>query len=441
MITPKICLIGDIVVDVTLKTSTTDIKLRMGGIIHAARCLWSLDIPFAVAYFAPNYLDEQIVEYLTSLSCQDIFKLGEVTGAPYVFLIQEVKEIGDQGYEFLLRDSIKVQYDEISLDKLYQTKYEDYFLITGNYNAESIINNLKGRIHIDVANNVENIDFFNQCKQKLDTIFISTSSGIFTKLYQDDFESFANNFKSHTQKLILKENRGGSRAIDFTNMETLHIPAQTKPIMHSVGVGDVYDCVYVGSHQNMSLYKALILSSWIATEYAVTTFPDDFKTSVTRIISDSEDLDKMGGVLLPWENRKKINIYIAAPDFDFIETLPIEKLVNALNYHNFNPRRPIKENGQMEENASKSRKVELFTQDMALLEECSILVAVLLYDDPGTLIEIGLSSAKGIPTIVYDPYKQANNCMLTELPDLVSSNLDEIISEVFIKSSILNNNE
>lgn len=30
--------------------------------------------------------------------------------APYVFLIGEAKEVGDQGYEFLLRDHIEISY-------------------------------------------------------------------------------------------------------------------------------------------------------------------------------------------------------------------------------------------------------------------------------------------------------------------------------------------
>ena len=47
------------------------------------------------------------------------------------------------------------------------------------------------------------------------------------------------------------------------------------------------------------------------------------------------------------------------------------------------------------------------------------------------LLRLGLAAANNIPTLVYDPFKIAKNCMLTELPNLVSSDLDEIIAEVF----------
>src|SRR5688572_17656383 len=95
----KICLIGDVVVDVTLKSTNSPLKLRMGGVVHTARCLWAMGIPFSVRYFAPSYLTSQITTYLTSLGCNDAVKLGDVSGAPYVFLIEEAKETGDQGYE------------------------------------------------------------------------------------------------------------------------------------------------------------------------------------------------------------------------------------------------------------------------------------------------------------------------------------------------------
>lgn len=212
-----------------------------------------------------------------------------------------------------------------------------------------------------------------------------------------------------------------------------------RSVIHSVGVGDVFDAIYVTSHfLGDDLQKKMVLSSWIAAEYAVTTFPDDFKKGVSRVLkSDINELVKLSGVSLPWEFRRFINIYIAAPDFSFVDVALIDQLDKALSYHNFIPRRPIKENGQMEEGASKARKQELFAKDMEILQECALLIAVLLYNDPGTLIELGYAAAKGIPTIVYDPYNIATNCMLTELPDILTDDLDEVLTEVFIKSANL----
>jgi hypothetical protein len=54
-----------------------------------------------------------------------------------------------------------------------------------------------------------------------------------------------------------------------------------------------------------------------------------------------------------------------------------------------------------------------------------------LYEDPGTMIEIGMAIERRMPVIVYDPYRRAENLMLTQLPDRVSSDLDVVISAVF----------
>lgn len=423
-------IIGDIVVDVTLKTLIEPYKLRLGGIAHAARGAWALGSKYHIGFFAPRYLDDSIKDYFLKHGCETQTKLGEVSGAPYVFLIAEVKEVGDQGYEFLLRDHIEISYSKQPINIGAET---DVLFISGNYSFKTIFENLNNEsIHIDLANNVQHLDELKQLGKVFSTIFLSTSSALFKDNFSKDFRKFAELFRPFCKRLVLKENRGGSRGFDFTTDDVVEIPSQTQPIVHSVGVGDVFDATYVIHCHDYSFKEALVISSWIATEYALTTFPDDFMTAVQRFKNVSvQDLIGLGGVFIPWERRKAINIYIAAPDFDFINTSEIDRLASSLVYHNFSPRRPIKENGQMEPNAEKARKKELFDKDMSLMNECKILVAVILNNDPGTLVEIGFAMGIGMPAIVYDPYNLANNCMLSELPTLVSDNLDEVVSEVF----------
>jgi nucleoside 2-deoxyribosyltransferase len=177
---------------------------------------------------------------------------------------------------------------------------------------------------------------------------------------------------------------------------------------------------------------ALAYSSSVAAEYAATTFPDDFKQGVDRSLSIPPDvISQLKGVSLPWEDRPQHHIYIAAPDFDYVDRTPIDRLVEALRYHNFSPRLPVREHGQMGVRADRARKRQLCAADLRLLDECSILIAVLIENDPGTLIEIGIAVERGMPVVVYDPYSRADNLMLTELPSLVSPNLDSVISTVF----------
>lgn len=428
-----ICLVGDILTDVTLATANTPLKMRLGGIVHAARALWAMDVEYAVAYFAPAYMDCHIEMFLKEHNCKTIIKLGEVTNCPYTILIQEAKEVGNQGYEFLYHDGIDIAYNVNALKEL--NNFDELMFISGNYDMNSVLSYIGSdiKLHCDVANNVNYVMELPKDRM-FETLFISTSSSIFRNQYTD-FNSFCELLKPFAKRIVLKENRGGSRVLDVTFGRTYQIPSQTSPITHSVGVGDVYDVVSITGPYD-SYQDQLFLASWVAMEYALTTFPDNFKNSVKSILkAPMEDIKAQGGCILPWDVRQKCQIYIAAADFSFVDTKQIDILCDSLEYHHFVARRPIKENGQMSEGADKKERLGLFCADMCLLGECNMLIAVLLYNDPGTLIEIGLAAQRGLPTLVYDPYKIADNCMLTELPTLISSDLDVILAKVFTEYS------
>ncbi len=144
-----------------------------------------------------------------------------------------------------------------------------------------------------------------------------------------------------------------------------------------------------------------------------------------------EQLGQLRSVALPWEDRRAHNVYIAAPDFDYLDRTEIERLVSALRYHNFTPRRPIQENGQASPDATTAQKRQMCYADIALLKECSLVVAVLLNDDQGTLVEVGYALGRDIPVVVYDPYELTDNLMLAHAPEAVSPHLDEVVGAIF----------
>jgi hypothetical protein len=256
------------------------------------------------------------------------------------------------------------------------------------------------RIYLDAAYDVKDVTHLRKSLgRKFESLILSTSSDLFL----DSFDGNINHlFESITKgeiakTLLFKENRGGSRLFSEDG-SVKSVGAQLRPIVHSVGVGDVYNVVFAALRSNsFSDEEALAYASFIAAEYASTTYPDDFKTAVQNSLKIArQDAVRLKGVILPWEKRKQTQVYIAAPDFDYMNRQPIEDVFKALKYHNFSPRRPVKENGQIKPEDSASRRFDVFNQDMKLLNECHILVAVLIDNDPGTFIEIGLSSEKGL---------------------------------------------
>jgi nucleoside 2-deoxyribosyltransferase len=435
---PKLCLIGQVLVDVTLSNIYEPIKLRLGGIFHAARALWAMDVPYELVYIAPAYLSQQINDFAHHHGAATVKHIGEVKGSPNVVLIQEAKESGPQGYEFLLRDEHRCALDISELKRVAKDKdITDVVIFPGGFDLSLILKAFvtsKAKIHIDISYGVEKVRELAVLGRRFEVVALSTSSDLFLHKYKGKVNKLcADLLKNVTNTVLFKENRGGSRFFKQDSLDhPTKVPAQVRPIVHSVGVGDCFDVVFVAQRYRVSDDAALAYASFIATEYASTTFPDDFKRGVCRTLSMSpEIISQLKGISLPWEDRPQHPVYIAAPDFDYLDRTPIDRVVESLRYHNFVPRLPVRENGQMGLSASRSQKQQLCEADLRLLNECSMVVAVLLENDPGTLIEIGIAVERGIPVVVYDPYEKAENLMLTELPSLVSSSLDLIISKVF----------
>ena len=425
----KFCILGHIFNDITLKSAATPlIKMRLGGIVHAARGMYAVGEEYSVAYFAPSYLDSHIENYLKEIGCAEIIKLGNVTNSPNTVLIQEVQEVGDQGYNFLLNENVEVVYNNSQLAKL--DKFEKILLFAGDFDMSMIMrHNTQAQYYLDITNDVECLADLGGFHFR--TIFLSTSSTLFKSDYSN-IDSLVNDCQNICEQFVLKENRGGSRAYDYAVKKIVSTPSMTVPVVHSVGVGDVFDTILAIYDQCSPFEHNLLNASYVAAEYAQTTFINDFRTMAQHYLNlPIEDKLKHDGVLLPWDVRKGINIYIAAPDFDFVDTKPIDFICQALEYHNFTPRRPIKENGQMSKEAGKVENQKLFQSDMVLMGSCQMTLAVLLYNDPGTLIEIGIAAERGMPVLVYDPFSIADNCMLTEIPKVVSADADKIISELF----------
>ena len=434
----KILLVGQVFVDVTLDVEKIDdTKLRLGGITHAARGLWSIDQPYTSAYLAPEYLTTQVEDYFSKIGCTGINKIGNIVGCPNIQLIKNSKETGSQIYRNILHEHTKISYNHSTFVDLFESDtFSRVLIFPGAFPIDDMLQYLDKKnveVILDINyldNPIESLKSFDR---KFEAIFLSTSSQIFLNQCKKSINILSDVLRPRCDKLIFKENRGGTRYFDFGKNQLKNIPSFTRTISHSIGVGDCFDAIYCSLFDNnYSDEKSLKYASLIASEYAATSFPEDFKAAVQAWCKIScEEIYSLKGISVPFEEREKIDVYIAAPDFDYVDTVLIDELEESLKYHNFTPHRPIQENGQAQKNSSLLDKNKLLSADLDLLYSCKILVVVLLFDDPGTLIELGIAIEKRIPTIVYDPLNKAKNLFLTQLPKLVSSSLDEILTLIF----------
>lgn len=419
-------LVGDAVVDVTIPT-TGSRKLRLGGVCHAARALWAAGLPYHLAYIAPDYLLGSVERFAEAHAATTSLCVGGVSGAPNVLVVTDPTEAGPQGYEFLLRDERIVSMNEASLAG---QAGADVLLLAdaASLPAMRAVPD-SARLHVDADVGPDDV------RRMLDRVVSTYMTSTSDRPLRDAGSVAALSASvvgPAAERLLLKEGRGGARVVDANGEHA--IGAQLRPVVHSVGVGDAFDAVWLSLRTAMEDHLALAYASACAAVYASTTFPDALRASMTATLAiPPGEMDAMAAVRVPVEERSDVSIYIAAPDFDWVDRAPIDALAEALAYQGFAPRLPVRENGQLPSDAGTLERHTIIAADLELLAKCQLLVAVLLFDDPGTLVELGIAHERGIPTIVFDPYERAKNPFVRDLPVVCTSSLDEVVDAVFVQ--------
>jgi nucleoside 2-deoxyribosyltransferase len=431
MTNKPILIVGELFCDFTLTPAGSENKLRLGGVAHAARGLWAVDVAFAVAAVCPSYLRDAASSYLNDLGCIDFIDLGEVIGAPNVMVIGDPTEVGDQGYENLLRENKTVVLQDVSEEF---STYEDILVFPGAFDLIKVCQMLPigVQLHIDIAYDVRSASDLSQLAPNLETLFISTSSDLFLNIASEGIDGLRKNLDFLSPSfIVLKENRGGARIVQSSEGKIVDIPAILGTTVNSVGVGDAFSAIFLNFIAE-GVVAAGLKAARVSSAYAQTTFPDVFKKYVDRSLKLSiEQMTNLGGVSLSWEERPGYQIYLAAPDFSYADRRAIDDAVSSLQYHNFCVRRPVQENGELPKNANIGELSEAYRKDIELLSECALVFAIPTDRDPGTLVEIGLAIRMDIPVIVYDPCKESRNTMVIAGSTCYAHSLDECLNAVF----------
>jgi nucleoside 2-deoxyribosyltransferase len=433
----RFLVIGEVYTDVHLYAKSNGKSvLRLGGIFHSARSFDAFSQEYSLAVIAPSYLKESINKFSSELSVSHCFQIGVINNCPNVMLIADSLEAGDQGYNDILREqsvsSINVDELIIAIKKFKPT---DVIVYPGKFLLSPIletISKFKCRLHIDFQYGEVELSTISSLGITLDTFILSTSAKYFKEECNNESLQLVEQIESkYSKSILLKENRGGSRL--FLHQEKTWVTAPSFPVdtVHSVGVGDCYNSVFLKTrYQQDNIRFALKQAAYSASLYASTWIHDEFKELI-NFLPNKEELLSLSGIELPWEVRKEKHLYIAAPDFPDVDTTWIDNLCNVLVYHNFSPRRPVKENGLIRGNEPELQQLLAYEKDIKLLNDCSMLIAVLLNDDPGTYVEIGWMAKSGKPTVLFDPFKRSYNLFLRKTVTQVCYTLGEVIDAVY----------
>lgn len=423
-------IVGEVTIDFTMPSRNVEAKVRLGGIVHAARGLWAAGRSYSVGAFCPTYLAEQARKYLLEHGCEKFFLLGEVTGAPNLIAIADVQEVGHQGYEDILRDERTISFIG---DVAPLMEFDQIVVFPGRYDLNKVLQAAgpSACVTLDAAYDMGEASLRELANRRVSRLVLSTSSELFMGLASHDVTPLLELARQvGVAHLLLKENRGGSRLFDLRSGRAEHITATLDVTVNSVGVGDAFTAVF-GCFDG-TVRDAAWRGMQVATVYSQTTWPDDLRRDVQREFRLTVDnVRQLGGVTLPWHVRPMLPIYLAAPDFSYASRREIDVALFALEYHNFRVRRPVQENGEADPNAPLESLAPFFFKDVELLRECAAVFAIPLDRDPGTLVEMGMAMEMGKPVITYDPRHENRNTMVVQGSASYSADLDISLNAVF----------
>ncbi|MBI5268488.1 MAG: nucleoside 2-deoxyribosyltransferase [Burkholderiales bacterium] len=424
--------VGEVFVDLVIPGPHIESKMRLGGIMHAARGLWARGVDYALAAICPRYLLEDARAYAAAHGCKEFVWLGEVNGAPNVVVIGDAREVSWQGYEDLLRDRRHVTLrDEVAE----LAGYTNVLVFPGRFELTDLRSMLSpnATFDFDIAYDVTALSALSAYRGCLRTIIISTSSPLFAREAAQDIAPFLAQVREiGAEWLLLKENRGGSRLFHVADGAVDRIPAQLGTTVNSVGVGDAYSAVLSGLSATHDVVEAAWRGAQVATRYAQTTYPDDLRRDVQRdALVSVATLRGLWGTSLPWHDRPNHSIYLAAPDFSYISKPEIERAISSLEYHNFRLRRPLQEVGELPQDAPFVDRQAAYARDLALLRECTVVLAIPLGRDPGTLVEVGMALEMSKPVVTFDPRAENNNTMVVAGSATYSTDLDQCLNGLF----------
>lgn len=417
----KILIVGDVYTDFHVDFS--DNELRLGGVFHSARAFSALNTTYFLGVFCSDYQKNHITKWATTLKCSGICFLGTYTDKPNVMLVQDSYEIGNQEYRNILFDAKNIDYSLEYLNKFIDNNYiTDVLIYPGDYNLSKVMDiliKIPIKIHID-------IQYCSDLPQNVETVITSSSAVTSFNSYDQLVEIYSSR---NIGGLLFKENRGGSRFHVYKDRKNFQAHAYRVDTEHSVGLGDVYNATIL-SCNNVSEYD-LDFSSKVSALYASTMNHYKFIEKVDRLLSVGYDMIQYP--LSPWELRKDIKIYLAAPDFPDLRTRKIADMIEGkLKHHNFTIFRPVIRNGLITDDTSIIARKIIFQKDIEHIYESDLCIAILDDADTGTAAEIGIFKSLNKPIIGYSSIEVKINNFVYQSLNVFCNSLVDLIEYTYI---------
>ena len=199
----------------------------------------------------------------------------------------------------------------------------------------------------------------------------------------EGIDAVGNNLLKHADTVVIKLGAEGVAVFDKGLQKRQHIPCYQTTSVWKIGTGDVFSAsfAYAWIVKDMISFEAAQFATKATAYYAQTQgFANEFQINHLSYPTVSAKLPK--------------NIYLAGPFFNLQQLWLVNECRRNLYEFGFKVFSPYHDIGM-------GTAEQVVSKDLAAIDHCDLLFALLDDMDPGTLFEIGYAKAQGKTVIIY----------------------------------------
>lgn len=353
-------------------------SLRPGGAAYSAYSGRKMGASTAIVGHMGIDDQDLVLEFLNKMGIEDkyIQKVPGATTRYKMFCVDEVLPLTGSCFRNTHPVEPLLKYDQSETVLFYSYDHLDEYITMW----PDSIKGIDVQYEIGTIMNLDNLG-------DLDFVFVSSSD--VSEVLNMSISEISSLFLTKGVKAVVAKFGQGGSSIYLSDGNRIDIPAFRSQYKWTVGAGDVYNAVFLIEYNRSKDYRKAGRFASLATA----SFIEDFETDVTLWSFDKLILNRESQFLHP-DDARNIKIYLAGPFFSQAEVSFIGAIYHALKKCGFSIYSPFHEEGLVD---SFQQAHHVFTQNKTAIEESDIVVALLDYEDPGTVWECGYAYSLNKP--------------------------------------------
>lgn len=279
-------------------------------------------------------------------------------------------------------------------------------------------------VFLDPKPNQESISDAKQVLEYTDVLLVNEDEAMLLSDTQSVSEAITVLSNTSVKYIVIKKGHQGCILIDKDRNIT-KIPSFKSNAICTLGSGDVFGGALASVFlETKDIKYSIEVASCIAASF-IEHFEIEYMLNETALKIEMKER-KRNDI----EQPKEVIAYLAGPFFCEQETNWVNYVKRMLELRNIKILSPLHSNGIVKLDSDYTERKKIFNQDINLLDNANIVIALLDHDDPGTCFEIGYAFKNNIPVIGYKTASGHLNNMLYCGCKKIVHTIDELVEEV-----------